>query len=234
VRVTVVRILAVSLILCMPVSVIGLRADGQSEPPSSMPRQPLLGALAQGIYIQGGVLGIVQPAGVANHRVSPAIGGHTLGVAVATGAFVTPRLAVEGEWVLARTISTPQRFSYFWTDDYIGQSRDLLVSASLRWRPYLNRRLELIGGGGLAINTYAERSIVHTDPFTGKSTAPDQSDTSLHLTLGGGLATEVPISRTTALVPSFSLRWVRRGDAGAYAGVGSIVFNLAAVLRVKF
>jgi hypothetical protein len=75
-------------------------------------------------YVQVGMMVTAQPAGIANHRGRPAIGGTTVGVAAAGGFWVT---------------------------------RTLAVGAGLRWRPASVRRLELFGGGGLAVSTFVER-----------------------------------------------------------------------------
>jgi hypothetical protein len=60
--------------------------------------------------VQAGGMVTAQPAGIPNHRVTPPISGRTIGLAAAVGFFVTPTLAVEGEVVGRRAISTPQRF----------------------------------------------------------------------------------------------------------------------------
>jgi hypothetical protein len=158
-------------------------------------------------------------------------------MAAAVGAFVTSTLAIEGEFVVGRTISTPQHFSYFWSEDYTGQSRDLLLNGNIRWTPRRTRHVELIGGGGLAISTFAERSVVRTDffPTRSTSTAPDQITTSRRPTLGGGIATPLPVSPKIEIVPTFRVQWVKRSadGLGAYSGVGSYVYQFGATVRRK-
>jgi hypothetical protein len=232
-----IRILVVVLVLALPLSAVRLQADQQSEPQPLASRPTSEHASDSKGYLQVGLLLIVQPSGVPNHRVSPAINGTTPGVAVVVGTFVTSTLAVEGECVLQRTISTSQRFSYDWFEDFTGQSRDLLFNGNLRWRPHGTSRLEVSGGGGLAMTTFAERSIVVTDFFpTRTSTRSDSESTSWHLTLGGSVAAALPIGPKVAFVPTFSLRWVRRppGFYSNYLGVGSFAFHVAAVLRARF
>jgi len=50
-------------------------------------------------YLQAGLMGTVQPAGVPNHRVTPPIDGKTSGLAAAVGFFVTP--TVVDAWAAA-------------------------------------------------------------------------------------------------------------------------------------
>jgi hypothetical protein len=220
----------------MPVGVI-LGAAGPNEAEQEpRPTSSAAAADPKG-YVQAALIMTVQPAGVANHRVTPPISGKTLGMAVAAGAILTPTLSIEGEFVVGRSISTAQHFSYSWSEDYTGQSRDLLLNGNLRWRPGGVRHLELIGGGGLAISTFAERSIVRTDffPTPHTSTAPDQITTSRQPTLGAGIATPLPLSPSIELVPTFSFRWVKRSadGLGAYSGVGSSVYQFGTTLRFK-
>jgi len=129
-------------------------------------------------YVQAGVLATEQPAGTPNHRVLPAISGSTVGVAAAVGFFVTPKVAIEGELVASRPISTPQRFSYDWFEDFTGESRDMFLGANVRWAA--RRHLEFVGGAALVFATAAERSILRTDlPFPGRPNGP-QSEPDQH------------------------------------------------------
>lgn len=191
-------------------------------------------------YLQAGGMVTAQPAGIPNHRVTPPISGRTIGLAAAVGFFVTPTLAVEGEVVGGRAISTPQRFSYNWREDYIGQSRDVFLGANVRWRPAARRPLELVGGGGVAVATFANRSIVVTYSFAlpprPPTTEPDAVATSVQLAVNGGIATPVPVSRTIEIVPAFTVRWVGRSanGLGGYAGVGSYAYQAGATVRWTF
>lgn len=85
-----IRTLSASLVLCALTAQVSLRADEQSQP------QP------PKAYVQIGPLLIVQPPGIANHRVHPALSGHTPGVTTSVGAFVTSTLAIEGEFAALR------------------------------------------------------------------------------------------------------------------------------------
>ena len=189
-------------------------------------------------YVQAGVLATVQPAGTANHRVSPPIGGEAVGLAAAVGFHVAPRLAIEGEFVASGAVSTPQQFFYTWTEDYIGESRDTFLGANVRWAA--QPHLEFVGGVGVAFSTFAERSIVRTDnfPVVHKTPLPDQEETDRQLAVNGGVAAPLSVSRTIDVVPAFTLRWVNRdGDPnnlGAYNGVGSYAYQFGATVRFKF
>jgi hypothetical protein len=190
-------------------------------------------------YVQAGVLATTQPAGTPNHRISPALGGTSVGLAAAVGVFVTPTLAVEGEVVGGRAISTPQRFSYNWSEDFTGQSRDVFLGAHARWRPVA--QFELVGGGGVAFSTFAERSVVRTDQFPFPPTSrtspqPDWVETSRHLALDGGIAVPLPVSRRIDVVPAFSIRWVDRSDEGLgdYLGAAHYAYQFGATVRFSF
>jgi hypothetical protein len=192
------------------------------------------------LYLQAGLLSTTQPAGTPNHRVTPAISGSAVGLAVALGVFRTRTLALEGEVVASWAISTPQRFSYNWREDYVGQSRDVFLGANVRWRPAPRRPLELVGGGAVVFNTVANRSIVVTPTFAvpprPPTTEPDEVSTSVQVALNGGIAAPIPVSRRFEVVPAFTVRWVgREGNGlGEYAGVGSYAYQAGASLRWTF
>ena len=190
-------------------------------------------------YVQTGVLATEQPAGTANHRVGPAISGDTIGVAAAVGFFVTPTVAIEGEVVAGKAISTRQQFAYNWFEDFTGESRDVFLGANARWRPI--PLLELVGGGGLAFSTFAERSIVQTNlPFPGRPNVPtpqpDRVDTARQLALNGGVALPLPVSRRIAVVPAFTIRWIDRPESGQgdYLGVAAYAYQFGATVRFSF
>ena len=190
-------------------------------------------------YLQAGLIATAQPAGTANHRVTPAISGTSVGVAAAAGFFVSRTVAIEGEVAAGKAISTPQQFHYDWDEDYIGQSRDVFLGANARWRPAAH--FELAGGGGLAFSTFAERSIVRTDlPFPGRpnipTSEPDRVDTDVQVAVNGGVAVPVPVSKRIALVPAFTIRWVGRSASsqGDYLGVASYAYQFGATVRFTF
>lgn len=214
---------------------ISLRAAEHCAAEQQPSRDSSTAGDGSGGYIQATLMMTLQPAGVAVHRVSPPIKGNTLGIATAAGVFVTPRLGIEGELAVGRTIAMPQRFSYFWTEDFTGQSRDVLLNANIRWRPGGTKYLELIGGGGLAISTFALRSIRVTDSFGRASTGREQITTSRRPALGGSIATPLPVSPIVEIVPAFGFRWVKRSEEGlaAHIGAGSYAYQLGASVRFK-
>jgi hypothetical protein len=187
-------------------------------------------------YVQAGVMMTEQRAGIPNHRVSPAISGSAIGLAAAGGVWLTPKVAVEGEFVGGRAVSTPQQFWYNWSEDFTGESRDLFLGANVRVRPAPRAPVELFGGGGLVISTFAERSIVATYTFPPRTlTEPDQVDTQMGLTVNGGLAVAVPAGSRIDVVPAFTIRWVQRPSTGLgdYLGVGSFAYQFGATVRFK-
>ena len=189
-------------------------------------------------YVQPALVLTVQPAGIANHRVFPPISGTAVGVAAVGGAFVGRTLAVESEAVVGQPVTTPQHFSYNWSEQFIGENRDVFLGANVRWAPGAARHLELVGGGGIAFSTFAERSIIRTDGvFPPHTITPldDRVETARQLVLSGGVATPLPINRRIALVPAFTVRWVRRSSdgLGAYSGVGSYVYQVGCGVRFK-
>jgi hypothetical protein len=191
-------------------------------------------------YVQAGALATEQPAATPNHRVLPGLGGNTVGVAAAVGFFVAPTVAIEGEVVAGRAISTQQRFSYNWFEDYTAQSRDVFLGVNVRWRPVAGGPLELVGGGGPVFSTDAQRSIVVTDlpgaPVPRPSTEPDQVETSALFAINGGIAAPFAVSRRIELVPAFTVRWVGRSvnGLGGYAGVGRRAYQVGAAVRWTF
>src|SRR5260221_14679435 len=87
-------------------------------------------------YAQGSVLVSYQPAATASyHRVSPNLHGTVPAVSVTAGGFLSSAIALEGEFFYSRTVSMPQRFSYFSSEDYTAGSRDLLINELVRYRP---------------------------------------------------------------------------------------------------
>jgi hypothetical protein len=187
-------------------------------------------------YVQAGVMMTEQRAGIPNHRVTPGLGGSAIGLVAGGGVWLTPTVAVEGEFVGGRAVSTPQQFWYDWSEDFTGESRDLLFGANVRVRPAPIAPVELFGGGGLVISTFAERSIVATYMFPPRtSTQPDQVDTQMGLTVNGGLAVAVPAGSRIDVVPAFMVRWTQRPSTGLgdYLGVGSFAYQFGATVRFK-
>jgi hypothetical protein len=192
-------------------------------------------------YAQGSMLMTFAPAGTPYHRISPALGGHAVGLAANAGVFVTPALAVEGELVSGGTVSAPQNFSYFSREDYSVDNRDVLLNANVRWRPARTNHLEFVAGGGLAFATTRKRDIIETSSGSGPggtttTARPDRTQTARSLNLGGGVDAPIPLTARVALVPTFRLRWISRPEIGmsADSGVGKLGYQVGASIRARF
>lgn len=179
---------------------------------------------------------VIQPAGTPNFRVRPAFGGNAPGASISAGFYFTRAVAVEGELVVAKTISAPQRFSYFWSEDYVSERRDVLIGANVRYNPGDMRWFEAFAGGGLAISQFANRSIIRTD-YPVKTTAePDQVETAHRPAFGAGIALNVPVGRRVTILPTASLRWIwRQPDygLGAYMGASWRVYHIGLAVRFQ-
>jgi hypothetical protein len=209
-----------------------LRAAGQGPPGQSSSDA----RAHQPFYVQAGGLGIAQPAGVANHRIDPPVSGGAFGVAASAGAFLMPAFAVEGEFVTQGAVSTRQHFSYFWAEDYTSHNSDRFITGYARWRwGGETGHVELIGGGGLAVSSFAVRSRVRTDFFpAGVTPLPDQVAKSWAPTLGGGIAFPLHVRPNLSIVPGFRVQWVKRPDdsSAVYGGVGRYQYQFGAAVRL--
>jgi hypothetical protein len=191
-------------------------------------------------YVQSALIVTAQRASSETyHRVSPNLSGHAIGIAIDAGGFLTPSLALEGEFVFGGAVSAPQRFSYSWSEDYVAENTDLLLNELLRWKPGGTSRFEFIGGGGVATTKARQRSIIETDPFRpGQPTfaLPDSTETLYALTLTGGLDAVFPINRAISVAPTFRVRWLHRPEPAArgWLGVSEYVLNLGVGVRAGF
>src|SRR2546429_346898 len=121
-------------------------------------------------YLQGAILvSHHPPAAVGYHRVSPNLRGTVAALDVSAGGFSSRAIAVEGEFYYGRTASLPQRFSYTYSEDYVGGSRDILLDGLLRYRPGGRSRVEIVGGWGYAWTRESETSIVQTSGFPART-----------------------------------------------------------------
>ena len=185
-------------------------------------------------YAQALALASYHPkASASYHRESPNLQGTAPAVSVSAGGFLSPSLALEGEFVYGRTVSAPQRFSYFSSEDYLAGSRDLLFNELLRYRPGGRAPVEIVGGGGYALTTVSEKSIVlQTVPVT-ISHPPDRSRRQHAPTLTAGVDGTVRISRRVSFTPGFRFRWIHRPDAryGETHGIARYAFEFGAGIR---
>jgi hypothetical protein len=186
-------------------------------------------------YIQGLVLLSRHPPATASyHRVSPNLQGTTPAVSVTAGGFLSRAIGLEGEFSYGWTVSMPQRFSYFTSEDYIAGSQDLLLEELVRYRPGGRSHIEIVAGGGYARTIASERSIVVTSGFPPQpSTVPDSSHSMNAVTLTGGLDAAISVSARAALTPAFRFRWIRRPDAttGETLGIGNYAIQFGVGLR---
>lgn len=186
-------------------------------------------------YAQGSLLLSYQPAATASyHRVSPNLHGTAPAVSITAGGFLSSSIALEGELFYGRTVSMPQRFSYFSTEDYTAGSQDLLINELLRYRPGGRAPIEIVAGGGYARTTTSQRSIVVTSGFPPQtSSPPDRSHPYNRFTFTGGIDSAIPLSPRVALTPAFRFRWIQRPDAttGESLGIGNYALQFGAGLR---
>jgi hypothetical protein len=205
----------------------------------SFDRRPSAAPPARGpAYMQGAFFISSHPEGTANHRVSPPLGGETFGVSASGGAFVTPAVAIEGEVVVGRTLSAPQRFSYFWREDYTAGVRDLLFSGNVRFRGAGTGPLEVVLGGGLVYTRLSKVNQVRTDgsgPIQRTERYPDYFSSELTPHVGGGIDVPIALGPRVAIGPTFRFRWMfqEREGQGAYMGVGRQLFQAGVSGRVR-
>jgi hypothetical protein len=189
-------------------------------------------------YVQGAFFISSYPAGTAIHRVSPPLGGETFGVSASGGAFVTPAVAIEGEVVVGRTLSAPQRFSYNWRTDYTAGVRDLTLGGNARLKPGEKGPIEIVLGGGIAFTRLSERDAVTTYIFYPDQPTeypPDYEVAERAPYLSAGADVPIRLGSRGALVPSFRWRWIFRDpeDQSAYVGVGRQLFQAGVSGRVR-
>jgi hypothetical protein len=168
------------------------------------------------------------------HRVSPPLGGASWDLSGGGGLFVTHVAALEGEFMFGGKLSTPQRFSYFTSDEYIEESRDLILDALVRGYPGNSRRLSLVGGGGYAWTRTAETSVIHTDSFFRNSPGQPTSAWSHGMTVTAGIDVVLLERRHAAVASSARLRWINRSsrDYGGN-GLGLLTFQFGASVFLR-
>jgi hypothetical protein len=218
-----------------PAQLIGPAPNAQHDTRSSA------SSLERRAYAQGTLSIDVAPAGTANHRVSPPLGGNSMGIAASAGGFVTPTMAIEGELVIAGTVSAQQRFSYLWREDYRTESRSLLLNGNVRWKLGAASLLEFVAGGGLAVTRTHNSFVVLTDarfPPAGIRTTPlpDRRESARFVSLTAGVDAPIRLGTRAAVVPTVRFRCIPRRQTGmaAYAGVGSLIYQFGVSLRAGF
>lgn len=191
-------------------------------------------------YVQGTLFLTTQPAGTPASAVEPALDGRSIAIAAQAGRFVTPQMALEGEFALGRWLGAPQTFTYTpsYQETYRASSRDLLFNGNLRWRPRRSAPIELVFGGGLAINTVRklDRAFRNLELSPSFRSTPvfDLHEARGVLTLGGGIDVPLAIGRA-AVVPGFRVRWFdRMSSLSREIGVSGYTFQLGGSLRGVF
>lgn len=186
-------------------------------------------------YVQALVHASYHPAASTSyHRESPNLTGTTAALSVSAGGFLSRSIGLEGEFVYGGTVSAPQRFSYFSSEDYLAGSRDLLFNELVRFRPGGRASVELVAGGGYALTTVSEKSIVSTSGNPATISHPPDRSRRLHaLTFTAGLDGTVRISRRASFTPGFRFRWIHRPDAtfGETHGIARYAFEFGAGIR---
>jgi len=188
------------------------------------------------VFVQIAPLIVIQPEGKPNFRVHPPFGGVAPGVSLAAGFHVAKAVAVEGEVMVAGEVSAPQYFSYFWREDYVAESRDLLLGVNVRYSPGDKGSVEIFGGGGLAISHFANRSIIRTDYPTKITFEPDEEETARRPMAGVGVAVKIPAGRRVSIFPTAGFHWIWRKPLyglGAYMGTSPLVLHAGVTVRFQ-
>src|SRR4030095_8000477 len=109
-----------------------------------------------------------------------------------------------------------------------------LFNELLRYRPGGRAPVEIAVGGGYALTTVSEKSIVSTssNPAT-ISHPPDRSRRQHAPTLTAGVDGTVRISARASFTPGFRFRWIHRPDAryGATHRIARYAFEFGAGIR---
>jgi hypothetical protein len=191
-------------------------------------------------YAQPAFLVSVQPAsGATYHRVDPNLGGDVPALSFAVGAFLSRKLGIEGEVVLVRDLSAPQRFQYNWSEDYIVHSRDTYLNALARIR--VATGAEVVGGGGIVVSATKKTEYTETryDYVTGKPVTTPRADTSQQVTgwsLTAGLDVAINPRSRVVVVPMLRIRLTDRPDPAGigWTGAGGYAIQFGVGVRPSF
>ena len=208
----------------------GTLAQAAPSPSAASPSPPA------GVYVNGFGALMQLSSEQRYHRVSPPLGGLTVGLSAAVGKFVNADNALEGE-VAFYGISKSQSFNYNWTEEYTAGHRDLIFNLLLRSR--FSRHVEFVAGGGMAKTMTYERSKISrpnggTNPFP-PTPLPDREHHGGGLTVTTGLDGVIPAGRRVSIVPSFRFRWLERpeGSLTWTDGVGNYIFQFGVGVRFE-
>lgn len=198
--------------------------------PSQSTRRPRRG------YVQGSLLlSHHSPSGATYHRVDPNLKGNAADVVLTAGGYLTPSLALEGEFVYGGRVSAGQQFRYTFNRDYVAGNRDVLITELVRYRPDGRGRLEIVAGGGYARTRDSTTSLVEFEFNGPRNSLPDEMETLHALTLTAGMDLVLPASARSAVVPSVRLRWIHRPEPAGrgWNGIGSYALQFGVGVRVR-
>ncbi len=188
-------------------------AWGQPPLPGGANVPPVSATPATG-YLQFGLVGLVRPQGTPYPRVHPTVHGISPGALVSGGVWVSQNVAFEVEAWLERTLTTPMTlgaaFGSFTATQFVGELRDMSLSANIRMRPSAAYPVELQLGGGLAVSRYAD----------GPSAV--QEANLRHPVVGVGVSIPLRTRSRIAVVPAAGYRLVNR--PGFLTGPGPVQF----------
>lgn len=213
-----------------------LAAASSAQPSDQGATAPAATAALPSGYLQVGPILSRHGEGEQYHRASPPLVGTTSGAAIGVGARVDQHIAIEAELAFERTLSATQADVYFSRTDYTAESRDVLLSAHVRFRPNRGTRLEFTAGGGMVYSRFARRDVVGTSYFPPRVSRGADSETSAWQPMvAGSAAFAMPLSRHVDIVPAVGARWIERGsDTDAwYFGLGRITVFMGAALRMR-
>ena len=190
------------------------------------------------VYLTAVPLVAMQPEGEPFHRFSPPLSGRAFQLLLSTGGWVTPRLGVEGEVIFGGAISARQGFGYTWVEEYTAESRDVLASLLVRWRPGGNI-LHVVGGAGIARSTIGKKDILTTywaSPGRPSERSPGWQQTAVGMLFSAGFDFDVPVNRRVAIVPTFRVRSIGRSslEYATYMGIAGVRLDLGVGVRAKF
>ena len=190
--------------------------------------------LARG-YALAALRAAYHPAnGPLNHRISPALGGHSWDVSGGGGVYVSPAAAIEGEFMYGGNVSAPQTFSYFTSETYTEQARDVMLNALVRAHPDAAHRIAVVAGGGYAWTNTSEVSITEFDSLRRASPGTPRSYWWHGPTLTFGVDVVAVNGAHAALAPSVRVRLLKRPAADeGWNGLGPWTFQFGATVILR-
>jgi hypothetical protein len=201
---------------------------------AAMALQPVTPRHGRGYAVASFAVAYHPANGPLYHRVYPALGGHSWDMSGGGGFYVTSGAAIEGEFLFGGIVAAPQRFSYFTSETYTEQARDVMLNALVRAHPAAARRIAIVAGGGYAWMHTSEVSITEIDSLGRLSPGTPRSDWWHGPTLTFALEAIAINGARAALAPSVRARVVKRpaSDEG-WNGLGAWTFQFGASLILR-